>query len=224
MQDLSVSEPNAQAPFDLDHVAILSGREAVRYRPDLYIGAPSPQGLHNLLLLAVDGLFAHYKTLEQSIESMDILLNRDGSAAITSDGSILSDTAREESRRLLERELQALGTDCPIGLFVVNALSSRLIAIARMPGERSRRLTFEEGALVRDEDDATRIGAGDITLLFWPDVALLNRAALDDDSLVEGIRSLATTNPTVLIDVVDARIAAKKRLLVTARPTITSPA
>ncbi len=217
MQDLSVAAPDAQSPFDLDHVAILSGREAVRHRPDLYIGSPSPQGLHNLLLLAVDDLFAHYKTLGQPLKSVNVLLDRDGSVIVTSHVLTLSDAALEESHRLLRRELQVLGTDCPIGLFVVNALSSRLIVTVRMPRERSRRLTFEEGVLAREEEDAMRIGEGDITLRFWPDMALFNRAVLDDDSLVEGIRSLAATNPTVPIDVIDARVATKERLLVTAR-------
>ena len=217
MQDLSVSTPDAQSPFDLDHVAILSGREAVRHRPDLYIGSPSPQGLHNLLLLAVDDLFAHYKTLGQPLKSVNVLLDRDGSVIVTSHVLTLSDAALEESHRLLRRELQVLGTDCPIGLFVVNALSSRLIVTVRMPRERSRRLTFEEGALVLDEEDAMRIGEGDITLRFWPDMALLDRAVLDDDSLVKVIRSLAATNPTVPISVIDTRVATKERLLVTAR-------
>lgn len=219
MQDLSVSAPDVQPPFDLDQVVILSGRDAVRHRPDLYIGSPDHPGLHNLLLLAVDGLFAHYTTLGQQIENVDVLLDRNGSAAVTSRGLILSDAVLEDNRRLLGRELQVLGTGCPIGMFVVNALSSRLIVTVRMPRERARRLTFEEGALVRDdEEDATRIGEGDITLRFWPDVALLNRGVLDYDSLVEGIRSLAATSPTVSIDIVNAYVAAKERLLVAARP------
>ncbi len=62
-----------------------------------------------------------------------------------------------------------------------------------------------------------RIGEGDITLRFWPDMALLDRAVFDDDSLVKVIRSLAATNPTVPISVIDTRVATKERLLVTAR-------
>src|SRR5690348_15990233 len=103
-------------------IEILSGLEAVRVRPMLYISSTDHRGLHELLQLTVDGLLWHYRFLEHVPSQITVQLESDGSAIITSAGGTMPADILKQSTQLLERELVTLWCGAPCFFSIVNAL------------------------------------------------------------------------------------------------------
>jgi len=195
----------SQQPFDASRIVVLSGLDSVRQRPALYVGTPETGAIDKLLWFAIDGVLAHYQSLGWPLESIVVRLEDDSSATVTVGPPTGADAALEEGSRLLERELRVLGVGSPVGLFVANALSSRLEAATPLPRQRRRCLTFEQGVLCHDQDNATGSGFDNITLTFWPDTAIVGSGTFDEGRVRQELRPLADAHPTVAIEVVDAR-------------------
>ncbi|HET8844272.1 MAG TPA: hypothetical protein VFN35_22590 [Ktedonobacteraceae bacterium] len=59
-------------------IQVLEGREVVRLRPQMFIGAPNEQGLHQLLEFLVEGLLIHYSASGQLLDQITVRLEEDG--------------------------------------------------------------------------------------------------------------------------------------------------
>ncbi len=202
----------SQQPFDPSRIVVLSGLESVRQRPALYVGATETEGIHKLLQFTIDGILAHYRALDWPLERIIVWPEEDSSMTVAANGPVAADAALDEGSNLLERELQVLGVGFPLGLFVTNALSSRLVATTRLPHQRRRRLTFERGVLCRDQVNAAGTDMDDFIVTFWPDTTILEPDTFNSDLVQQEVRSFNDANPTVTIDVVDGRQARDKTL------------
>jgi len=202
----------SQQPFDPSRIVVLSGLESVRQRPALYVGATETEGIHKLLQFTIDGVLAHYQTLDWPLERIVVWLEEASSMTVAANGPVVEDAALDEGSNFLERELQVLGVGFPLGLFVINALSSRLVATTRLPHQRRRRLTFERGVLCHDQVNAARTDTDDFIVTFWPDTTILEPGTFNNTLVQQEVRSFNDANPTVTIDVVDGRQARDKTL------------
>jgi len=66
--------------YDADQIKILEGLEAVRLRPDMYIGDRSSAGLHHLVYEVLDNSID--ETLAGTCDSVSVRIHPDGSCSI----------------------------------------------------------------------------------------------------------------------------------------------
>src|ERR1051326_7692429 len=126
---------------DLDysniHIEILEPHEAVRRRPNMFLGPTDQRGLHSLLSSAVEGLVGHSRFSGVPLDKLSICLESDGSATLTTEGSAASVPTWGLSAERIVQELRR-GP-----FFVVNPLCERLHMTLRGPYHQWRSLLFE---------------------------------------------------------------------------------
>jgi hypothetical protein len=184
----------------------------------MYLGSIDQQALHRLLCLAVEGLLWHYQYLELSPSQMTILLETDGSATVTGGAGQGATASLSQSAHLLGEEVSKMwveqarpflsqrGVNSCSELCVVNALSAYFHAAARGPENHWHALLFEQGVLTHDQDRAFSSNEnGDLWLRLWPDFTLLESGTFDYGSTLEGMKSLAESDPSLTITVIDVR-------------------
>jgi DNA gyrase subunit B len=166
--------------YDTSMIEVLSGREAVRKRPAMWIRSGDGQDTDNLILHTIDGLLWHHRHLEQTLQRIGVGLGDDGSVVVVSYCHERAAVHTQESVQLLRRELQELHGEYPVGLFVVNALSARLTADVRVTDDLWHRFTFEQGILRHEESHAHKAEPGAaINLAVWPDFTILESGPVE---------------------------------------------
>ncbi|MFD0638239.1 hypothetical protein ACFQ9X_48480 [Catenulispora yoronensis] len=89
-----------RSSYDASHITVLSGEEAVRKRPGLYIGSTGERGLQNMVSEAIDR--AATEVLAGRATRVDVTLTADGGVRVTHDavdgrvGAIEDDRLGEE--------------------------------------------------------------------------------------------------------------------------------
>lgn len=187
----SVKTPN-DGSYSAKNITVLEGLEAVRRRPGMYIGSTGPRGLHHLVWEVVDNSVD--EALAGRCDAIEVTLLADGGMRISDNGSgIPVDQHEKEGRSALEVVLTVLhaggkfdsqayavsGGLHGVGISVVNALSSRLVAEVVRDGGLYRQ-TYQCGepdAPVERVGDAPADGLTGTTISFWP----------DPDVFVEGV-------------------------------------
>lgn len=208
--------------YDASNIKILGGVEAVRKRPDMYIGDRSSAGLHHLV----------YEVLDNSIDeamagfcnSISICICADGSCTVEDDGrGIPVEQHKEAKISALEVVLTTLhaggkfDTDSykvagglhGVGVSVVNALSEWLEADIYRDGKhyhfeciRGRR----EGPL--KEIGPTKKRGTKIS--FMPDEEIFGDTEFSYDTLLKRIREMAYLNAGIKIEFRDDRANKKE--------------
>lgn len=206
--------------YDASHIQVLEGREAVRKRPGMYIGSTGVRGLHQLVFevasLVVNEVLAGRAT------RVDITLLADGGVRVADDGSgVPFEGAEGADGPGLEARLTQMnirtgrgGSRYPVldfngvGLFVANALSSRIVAEVRRDGVRQVR-HYARGvavAVAAPADAGSAVGSGTGTAIsFWPDSDIFDTTQCSFDVLAERFRELAFLNRDLDISLTDER-------------------
>ncbi len=157
--------------YDASAIQVLEGLEAVRKRPGMYIGSTGERGLHHLIWEIVDNgvdeALAGYAT------RIVLTLQADGGVRVEDNGrGIPTDTAPGQDMPALTMALTMLhaggkfggggykvsGGLHGVGVSVVNALSTRLVAEVRNRGHLWRQ-TFQLGVARRRPRAGPRDGA-----------------------------------------------------------------
>ncbi|MCD1147915.1 DNA topoisomerase (ATP-hydrolyzing) subunit B [Peptoniphilus sp. KCTC 25270] len=210
---------NQNKDYTSSNIQVLTGLEPVRKRPGMYIGSTGPKGLHHLVYEVVDNSVD--EALAGRCDTIVITLNEDGSATVEDNGSgIPVDIHKQTGKSTVETVLTILhaggkfdesaykvsGGLHGVGVSVVNALSTKLIAKVRREGKEFQQ-TFERGiptselTVIREnvEDTGT-------TITFFPDPEIFKETTVfNHEVLMRRFREMAFLNKGVRLDFIDNR-------------------
>jgi DNA gyrase subunit B len=203
--------------YDASNIKILGGLEAVRKRPDMYIGDRSSAGLHHLVYEVLDNSID--EALAGSCDNISVRIHPDGSCTVEDNGrGIPVETHKEAKVSALEVVLTKLhaggkfdsnsykvaGGLHGVGVSVVNALSEWLEADVYRDGKQYH---FEcargvaKGS-VKEIGETSKRGT---KITFKPDEEIFGDTEFAYDTLLKRIRELAYLNGGLKISFKDDR-------------------
>ncbi len=207
-------EPRIAQEYDANQIQILEGLDAVRRRPGMYIGSTDYRGLHHLLWEVIDNALDEH--MAGHGDHIKVQLNADGSVSVSDHGRGIPVDRHRTGKSGLEVALTVLhaggkfgsgsykvsGGLHGVGVSVVNALSTRLLAEVRRGGYKWRQ-EFEGGKPVADVARAGKAPDTGTTITFWPDKNVFGHAEFRLDLIHERMRESCYLNPGLTIQVVD---------------------
>jgi DNA gyrase subunit B len=210
---------SSEGDYGAADITVLEGLEAVRRRPGMYIGSTGLRGLHQLVYEVVDN--AVDEAMAQRCWRIEVRLHADGGVSVADDGrGIPVDEHPGQRKSALEVVLTVLhaggkfdnksyavsGGLHGVGVSVVNALSSLLVAEVRRDGVHYRQ-TYRCGI---PEEPPTRLGETDhngTTLSFWPDRSIFESLDYSWSALSTRFRETAFLTAGLEVTLVDERPA-----------------
>ncbi|MEK7994588.1 MAG: DNA topoisomerase (ATP-hydrolyzing) subunit B, partial [Planctomycetota bacterium] len=203
--------------YDASNIKILGGLEAVRKRPDMYIGDRGPGGLHHLVYEVLDNSID--EALAGACDTISVTIHVDGSCTVEDNGrGIPVEIHKEAKVSALEVVLTKLhaggkfdgdsykvaGGLHGVGVSVVNALSEWLEADVYRDGKHYH---FECARGV-PQGEVKEIGLADkrgTKIAFKPDEEIFGDTEFAYDTLLKRIRELAYLNGGLRISFKDDR-------------------
>ncbi|MDH6217171.1 ATP-binding protein [Streptomyces pseudovenezuelae] len=210
--------------YEAARIEVLEGLEAVRKRPGMYIGSTGERGPQHMVFEAVGQ--AVNTVLATGAGSVDVTLTPDGGVRVADDGpgvpfedGIAGDIDGQGLEALLtvhpfgpEPSGRHIVSVAPVsvGLFVVNALSSRLTAEVRREGTQRFQEYARGVALAPPTTVGPATGNGTI-IAFWPDIEIFETTRISFAVLAERLRQLAFLNRGLETSLTDERPAGGPR-------------
>ncbi|MGC0327396.1 DNA gyrase subunit B [Streptomyces sp. SAI-170] len=202
--------------YDAAHITVLTGREAIRKRPGMYVGSVRERGLHQAVFEVVDR--AVNEVLAGRANRVDVALGADGGVRVADDGAgVPADEDGTTDAPGLEALLTRMQTAAvpggrrtvslgPFGLgpCVTNALSSRLTAEVRRDGTRWIQ-EYRRGVAVAPPTAVGSTSSSGTTITFWPDSEIFETVDCSFAVLEERFRELALLNQHLEMSLTDAR-------------------
>ena len=210
--------------YDASAIQVLEGLEAVRKRPGMYIGSTGERGLHHLIWEIVDNgvdeALAGYAT------RIVLTLQADGGVRVEDNGrGIPTDTAPGQDMPALTMALTMLhaggkfggggykvsGGLHGVGVSVVNALSSRLVAEVKNRGHLWRQ-SFQLGVPDADLEQVRPLDAGEgtgTTVTWYASQEIFEHTDYNLETITSRLREMAFLNKGVEFVVRDERARAE---------------
>lgn len=206
------------------NIKVLEGVEAVRKRPGMYIGSTGPAGLHHLVYEVVDNCID--EAMAGHASKIDVIIHEDGTLSVEDDGrGIPVDYHEDQGMSSLEVVMTKLhaggkfdndtykvsGGLHGVGVSVVNALSTNLLAEVRRDGSLWRQ-TFARGVPASDLEkigEATDTGT---RVTFTADPEIFETVIYDRDVLAKRLKELSYLNAGIYINFTDERRDDEKRV------------
>ncbi len=203
--------------YDASNIKVLEGLEAVRKRPDMYIGNCQSGGLHHLVYEVLDNSID--EALAGRCDQITVRIHLDGSCSVEDNGvGIPTEIHEETGKSALEVVLTILhaggkfddkaykvsGGLHGVGVSVVNALSEQLEADVWRNGQHHHfecRRGDAQGP-VKVIGPTTKQGT---RITFLPDDQIFSTVDFNFDTLQKRIRELAYLNAGVNITFIDDR-------------------
>jgi len=208
--------------YDASKIKILEGIQAVRKRPDMYIGDRGTNGLHHLVYEVLDNSID--EALAGYCQNISVRIHADGSCTVEDDGrGIPIETHKEAKTSALEVVLTKLhaggkfdkdsykvaGGLHGVGVSVVNALSEWLEADVYRRGKHYHfecRKGIPTGK-VKEIGTTTKRGT---KIAFKPDEEIFGDVEFQYDTLLKRIRELAYLNAGLKLTIKDDRVKKKE--------------
>ncbi|EHR32085.1 DNA topoisomerase (ATP-hydrolyzing) subunit B [Helcococcus kunzii] len=199
------------------NIRVLEGLEAVRVRPGMYIGSTDERGLHHLVYEVVDNSVD--EALAGRADSIVVELHQDGSCEVTDNGSgIPVKKHATTGKSTLETVLTILhaggkfdseayafsGGLHGVGVSVVNALSTKLVAEIRRDGYRYTQ-EFSQGkpkTKLQKHEETDETGT---SIRFWPDGEVFETLDFNRATLEKRFEEMTFLNEGLKITLIDYR-------------------
>ena len=213
--------------YDASAITVLEGLEAVRKRPGMYIGSTGERGLHHLIWEIVDN--GVDEALAGICDRIVLTLQPDGGVRVEDNGrGIPTDTAPGQDMPALTMALTMLhaggkfggggykvsGGLHGVGVSVVNALSTRLVAEVKNRGHLWRQ-TFQLGVPDADLEQVRPMEPGErtgTTVTWYASEDIFESTHYNLETITSRLREMAFLNKGVEFVVRDEREDAESRV------------
>ena len=204
--------------YDASQIQVLEGLDPVRKRPGMYIGSTGYDGLHQLIKEvadnSIDEVIAGFAT------HVEIVLQADGGVTVSDNGrGIPVETHPKTKKSTLETVLTTLHAGGKfgsggykvssglhgVGVSVVNALSSRLIATVKRDGYSFSQEYQKSGTPTGKVKKGDPTKATGTTITFYPDPAVFESVDFDAEWVIDYLRHQAYLTKGVRVSIVDQR-------------------
>jgi len=214
-KDSSPGSKKAAATYAAKDIQVLEGLDPVRKRPGMYIGSTGLAGLHHLIWEVVDNSVD--EAMAGFCTRINVTVHEDGSCEVVDNGRGIPvdpyPSGPHKGKSALEVVLTVLhaggkfggdgykvsGGLHGVGVSVVNALSTRLIATVDRDGNRYQQ-EFVDGG--RPKNKLGKVGASDknrangTSVRFWPDPTIFAAEGVDfvSRTVLERLQTIAFLN------------------------------
>ena len=203
--------------YDESQIQVLEGLEPVRKRPGMYIGDTGTRGLHHLVYEVVDNSVD--EALAGRCDRIDVTIGEDGSIVVVDNGAgIPVGTHPKAGRPTLEVVMTVLhaggkfggegyrvsGGLHGVGVSVVNALSTWLVATVRRDGGVYRQ-RFERGIPVTGVERIAQSRDHGTEVHFLPDSTIFTEMEFKFETISKRFREIAFLNSGLEIRLTDRR-------------------
>ncbi|HOI54778.1 MAG TPA: DNA topoisomerase (ATP-hydrolyzing) subunit B [Phycisphaerae bacterium] len=217
MAKTAAEEKSASKAYSAESIQVLKGLEAVRKRPDMYIGDRHTRGLHHLVYEVVDNSID--EAMAGFCDKIEVVINADGSISCSDNGrGIPVDMHKTEKKPAVEVALSMLhaggkfdhdtykvsGGLHGVGVSCVTALSEWLEAEIRRDGHVWK-IEFARGAKTKDLRQVGKSTKTGTTISFRPDPQIFSDTAFKYEVLASRLRELAYLNEGLEIALRDDR-------------------
>ena len=204
--------------YDGSKIQVLEGLEAVRKRPGMYIGSTGPLGLHHLIYEIVDNSVD--EALAGFCTKITVVVHLDNSVTVVDNGrGIPVDKHPKMKKSTLEVVMTILhaggkfgdggykvsGGLHGVGVSVVNALSSKLVAEVKRDG-KIWSMEFSRGKVTKKIEEIGTSKATGTSVTFWPDPEIFTETVVfDHDTISARLQEMAFLNQGLKIIFTDER-------------------
>ncbi len=205
--------------YSADQIQVLKGLEPVRRRPGMYIGTTDVRGLHHLIWEVLDN--AIDEAMAGYCDRIMVILNEDGSVTVADNGrGIPVDKHKVTGVSALETVLTVLhaggkfgGDDSGykvsgglhgVGVSVVNALSTKILAEIRRDGKVYSH-EYKMGVAQGDIKVTGETKSTGTSMTFWPDTKVFETVEFDTPTIITRLRQQAYLTKGVCISFEDKR-------------------
>ena len=212
------AQPDAEGSegdgYTASNIRVLEGLEAVRKRPDMYIGGTDASGLHHLVYEVLDNSID--EVLQGACDSIHLHLYADGSISVLDNGRGIPVDLHETGKSALEVVMTVLhaggkfdhksykvsGGLHGVGVSVVCALSERLEVEVYRDGTAYRQ-SYKRGVPTGPVTSAGKVEKRGTKVRFLPDKTIFETVQFQYDVLSKRCRELAFLNKGLRITLSD---------------------
>jgi DNA gyrase subunit B len=195
-----VAEKSSKPTYSADQIQVLEGLDPVRKRPGMYIGGTGVEGLHHLVWELVNNSID--EALAGEANFVEVVLEKDGWVSVTDNGrGIPVGKVKATGKSALETVLTVLhaggkfggggykvsGGLHGVGVSVVNALSTDLVAQVRLDGKLYEQ-TYKVGVPTGDIKVVGETKGHGTTIRFKADESIFETTKFNYNTILDYLR------------------------------------